>query len=687
VETLTSAEYQLERGGSLFANSVVEAFRDQPSPDLAEQFTAFAEADWAEGLAWLYAQDMECYFLRRITDLGMDQMIPLSVRLRMKKRYAENEARIDRMFDAFVQVNDCLQDAGITFCNVQGFALVPAMRADPRLRSLPALRLLVLDTDIQLCRESLSTLGYAGSEIGRHACGGDSDSTNHDRDSCKGSSAGQIQTRIDVVAATAEGEGRAAYRMLTRRRPQMWNGCIFEAPTASDNLVAQALDIESQLAKGGVLLADLLEVAQCIRFWSCADEFWEEVVERSLEHPNHPGAVGAALMAASRVFGVDIPTPLRQYATQTPNDLLLPLLKRFGCATMECSPSRPSATSVSTRRTIVYPKDEIRADEADDTQLLERICAAYVKTIEEASHYSREYGPSPWWESVERKNFSEVQTALRKRDIPALRGMYQNFFRTACGTGLARRPLEIGGSRDHFDPDEAELCVIREDTFYRIGYWRVQTAGRLPISALRSPNVGNPFGVIIEETLIAAGAEFQHACAHRIAQLTGAEAKVVEIGGGFGNMAYYLLKESSKIKYVDFDMPESLALTAYFLGKSSPNRLLLLYGEADFSSDPKPTYDIALMPPWMMGRLPDRSVDLTFSSHVLWDLIPSARERYLEDIARFTSGVLLDISNEKDQETGDYERLFTCAERRPSYWNLYRAPQAKEWEQVLRPLR
>jgi len=244
--------------------------------------------------------------------------------------------------------------------------------------------------------------------------------------------------------------------------------------------------------------------------------------------------------------------------------------------------------------------------------------------------------------------------------------MYRSFFRTASGTGLVRRPLEIGGSRNHFVPDEAELCVIREDTFYRVGYWRTQTDGCFPISALQSPGVGNPFGVIIDGTLIAAGAEFQHACAHRIAQMTGEYATVVEIGGGFGNMAYYLLKARAGIRYVDFDVPESLALTAYYLGKSSPGREMLLYGEADFAFGPATAYEIALMPPWMMGKLPDRSVDLTFSSHVLWDLIPSAREMYLADIARFTSGVLLDVSDEKDQAAYDYGRLFVCLEKRPS---------------------
>jgi len=671
----------------LFAHAVVDAFRLQHNPDLKERFATFTEAEWAKGLAWLDSQDMVGHFLRRVDELGLDQAFPLSVMLRMEERSAKNEIRIGEMFDAFVQVNDCLLEAGIAFCSVQGFALVPTLRADPRLRSLSFLEFLVQDTDRELCCESLSTLGYMGGETRSHVCEFDSGATKQDGSMSASSSTGQVRIRIHFVGTTEESEGRVAYQMLMRSRPQMWKGYVFNAPAASEQFVVQAMMIESKLETGEVQLADLLEFAHCLRFWGRSDEFWDEVAERSLEVRELTRAVGVAAIATSKVFGNEMPLALWQFAKETPKELPIPILERFGCSASEDESWRPVLTDAEPRRRIGYPAKQVRAEEADDTQLLDRICAAYRTTIEEAPRHSRDYGPSLWWKRVERRKLSEVQRALRMRDIPALRVMYENFFCTACGTGLVRRPIKIEDAGNQFDSKDVRLSVIREDTFYRVGYWRTQTDGRLPISVLESPDVGNPFGVTIDGTLIAAGAESQHACAHRIARIAGAQSTVVEIGGGFGNMAYYLLKADATIKYVDFDIPESLALTAYFLGRSAPDRAMVLYGEKEFASGPKSADEVALMPPWMMERLPDKCVDVTFSSHVLWDLIPSAREKYLEEIARFTSGVLIDISNEKDEAAESYGSLFTCVARRPSYWNLYRAPDAKEWEQVLQPLR
>jgi putative sugar O-methyltransferase len=671
----------------LFTHAVVDAFRDRHSPDLKGRFATFTEAEWVEGLAWLDSQDTLDHFLQRIQELGLDQAIPLSAMLRMKERFANNELRLGEMFDAFMRVNDCLLEARIKFCNVQGFALIPTLRADPRLRSFPALELLVQDADMELCWKSLSTLGYTGRETGRHVYEFDFGATIDDASMSTTSLVGQIRIRVHSVGSTEEREGRTAYHMLMRSRPQMWKGYVFNAPAASEQFVVRAMMIENQIEKGRVLLADLLEFSHCFRFWSRSDEFWDEVVERSLEDSELTKAVGVAAIATSKLFGNEMPLALWQFAKETPNELLIPMLERFGCGELENESWRPVQAEARPRRRIGYPAKRVRAEEADDTRLLERICAAYSKTIEEAPRHARQYGPSPWWKSVERKELSEVQRVLQARNILELRVMYENFFRAACGTGLVRRPVKIEDAHNQRDPDDARLCAIREDTFYRVGYWRIQTGGQLQVSALRSPDVGNPFGVTIDGTLIAAGAESHHACAHCIVQMAGAGATVVEIGGGFGNMAYYLLKAGTSIKYVDFDVPESLALTAYFLGRSAPHLAMVLYGEKEFAPGPKTAYEVALMPPWMMERLPDNGVDVTFSSHVLRDLTPSAQQKYLEEIARFTSGVLIDISNEKDESAESFERLFTCVARRPSYWNLYRAPDAKEWEKVLRPLR
>ena len=278
-----------------------------------------------------------------------------------------------------------------------------------------------------------------------------------------------------------------------------------------------------------------------------------------------------------------------------------------------------------------------------------------------------------------------MQAALTRFDIAALQSMYENFYRDPCSKGLVGWPRSWGGASDREHIREAELSIMREETLYRIECWRTHTGGRYSISALESPDIGRPFGVRIDGTFIVPRSEYHHACACRIVELTSPGSSFVEIGGGYGAMAYYLLRAATKIRYTGFDLPETLALAAYYLGNAFPERALILYGEEANAIDQLPPGAIVLMPPWKIANLPDKSVDATFSSHLLCDLDPVAQTRYLTEIARFTKSLLVNCGREDDATIQAFEQHFHGIERRRTAWHLYRDPEAMECEQLLQP--
>src|ERR1700753_1968802 len=55
-----------------------------------------------------------------------------------------------------------------------------------------------------------------------------------------------------------------------------------------------------------------------------------------------------------------------------------------------------------------------------------------------------------------------------------------------------------------------------------------------------------------------------------------------------------------------------------------------LYGKEIFSIDAIESHDILLMPSWEMQNLAQGFANLTFSSHVISDMKPQAREIYLD---------------------------------------------------------
>jgi hypothetical protein len=284
------------------------------------------------------------------------------------------------------------------------------------------------------------------------------------------------------------------------------------------------------------------------------------------------------------------------------------------------------------------------ADTGDDAELLERICAAYRKAVEDQASAPEIYRATGWWDGVRQRSLGPVIRALETRNVGALNGMYRRFFRDACSTGLVGVPWGMsqaywGGVAKRFD-----RRLYLGDVLYRIDYWRARTDGRFPLRDLAGPEVGDPFGIEIDGTLVTTGAAYQHYCAQRIGSELGPDGSLVaEIGGGFGGMAYYLLRDRAKVTYLDFDVPESVALTSYYLMKAFPERRVLLYGESELTMEEIARADVVLMPVFEMEKMPPESVDVVFSSHAITDLSREVMEEYMERIRYMTRGSFLCI--------------------------------------------
>jgi hypothetical protein len=323
-------------------------------------------------------------------------------------------------------------------------------------------------------------------------------------------------------------------------------------------------------------------------------------------------------------------------------------------------------------------------DSSGDDEILERICAAYIGAAQREPFAPGVYQASAWWRQVRLASLGPVMKALGSRDIASLRRIYRNFFRDASSTGLIGVPYSL--TKAYFDKRIKDIHrrFFLGDALYGIDYWKTLTGDRFPLHALAGPEIGNPFGIMIGGTLVRAGAVYQHYSAHKIASyLFSAKATVAEFGGGFGGMAYYLLRDQPGIKYVDFDVPESLALTSYYLLRSFPHLKFLLHGESAITAEALASADVVLMPLFEMESLPSESVEVVFSSHAMSDISQEAMSVYLKTISRISTGCLLYMGNSQGAEsirTAEAQQLFRLDEIRPSGWNTHRFPKAHEVE-------
>jgi putative sugar O-methyltransferase len=320
-----------------------------------------------------------------------------------------------------------------------------------------------------------------------------------------------------------------------------------------------------------------------------------------------------------------------------------------------------------------------RIDETgDDTGLLERICTAYIKAVEQQQLAPDAYKATDWWQQVRQRSLGPVTRALLTRDIAALRKMYRNFFREPCSSGLLGAPY--GMSKAYFGGEIKDVYrrFYLSHVLYRFDYWKAQTDGRFELRDLAGPGIGNPFGVLIDGTHISVGSEYAHYCAHRVYSLLDSDTTAVaEVGGGFGGMAYYLLRDRPGVTYLDFDIPESIALASYYLLKAFPRLTFLLYGEEDLTSESIARADVVLMPVFELATMPAESVDVTFSSHAMSDISSEALVEYLNNIDRMTRGCILYIGNSRASESMlDLVRQrhdsFELAETRSSGWHSHK---------------
>jgi hypothetical protein len=313
--------------------------------------------------------------------------------------------------------------------------------------------------------------------------------------------------------------------------------------------------------------------------------------------------------------------------------------------------------------------------DADDTAILLRICQAYLRTGEGETLAKRAYEPTKWWKQVRQTSLEPVRRALASQDLVALGGMYRNFFRDPCSAGLIGVPFKMQGSYLGHPFEARAGRFFLSNALHRIDHWKEQTGNRFDLHDLAGPDVGNPFGVSLEGTLVRSGTESQHYSAQRVAELLPSHHAVIsEIGGGFGGLAYYLLRDRPRTSYYDFDVSESSALASYYLIKSFPHLKFLLYGEYRRISESLTDCNVALLPVFELGSLAAKSVDLTFSSHTISGLTHPAMSEYLDQIARTTTTFFLYVG--RGTESNSLEEMirrsypaFTLIDRRILQWN------------------
>jgi putative sugar O-methyltransferase len=323
----------------------------------------------------------------------------------------------------------------------------------------------------------------------------------------------------------------------------------------------------------------------------------------------------------------------------------------------------------------------------DDSAVLKRIIAAYKRAKVDQKLASETYHVSSQWVHIYERILGPVMRALQEENLPELNRMYSNFFRDECSQGLAGLPQEVQWKLFAPNPSFKYRNVLLVDLLHRFDLWKDRTENKYSVRDLVSPPIGNPYGHIFDGVFIRAGSDYHHYYAQLINSLLPPNAKgtVIELGGGFGGMAYFLVRDNPDVTYVDFDLPEALALASYYLLKAFPNLPITLYGEAEFSPETLSRSRVVMMPSFEIKKMPTGAANVAFNSYSLAEMSASSIREYIAELTRCTRGHLLHINHNRitlvhADDFGIENHDFTLLQRRLAGWTVGLNPDSDEYE-------
>jgi len=326
-------------------------------------------------------------------------------------------------------------------------------------------------------------------------------------------------------------------------------------------------------------------------------------------------------------------------------------------------------------------------DDIDDADAIRRIIEAYSKAKSVQRTLGAEYHESNEWLPVYSSYLKPIMTALAGRNVDAVRQTYRNFWRDPCSTGLVGLPVDMATIffGEEIKPKFRRLAL--RDGGYRLRLWHDLAGKTAAVSQLVSPTIGNPYGYLVEGQFVKAGSDYLHHYAAHLARLAKASKKqvVVELGGGFGGMAYYLLRDNPDITYLDYDLPENMALAAYYLITAMPNKRIALFGETEPALGPTTDYDALLMPSFALRDLPERSAGVVFNSYSLAEMSPLTISLLVTEFMRIAGTYIFHVNHNSHSkmiaddfgfEAGPFDRIYKI----PAMWNHARNQDMDEYE-------
>jgi len=280
----------------------------------------------------------------------------------------------------------------------------------------------------------------------------------------------------------------------------------------------------------------------------------------------------------------------------------------------------------------------------DELEIVERIFRSFKKMKQDQQKTSTDYLPSSIWQTQLDRAYSYLIAGLKENDINKFHYFLANFGAWKEYHGVESATF-IRENMNSF----IKRRYLQNDVFYKqLKIWKWFYNDRKQVSCLGYPMYGNQAGAYIDGVFVGLGSFFNEIYGALLSGLicNVKHPVVAELGAGYGKLAYFTLRDIDDFTFIDFDLPETLCLAAYYLMKVYPDKQILLYGEEDYSPDAHKKYDLIFMPSYEIFKMGESTVDLFINKNSLGEMTKEAVYNYIAYISKATKGYFFHMNHE-----------------------------------------
>jgi hypothetical protein len=277
----------------------------EPVPAQCASLRHLSAGEWKRLARWLDTSGLALYFLDRIAELELCEMLPPAVLRRLQQSLRDNTARTSAMVAESAAIQLAFQQAGLSYAVLKGFSLWPVSVPKLELRSQLDLDFLIAEACAAEARRILEARGYR-----LHAISGRSwefkavhEGAHSLKDLYKATPHRAVELHIE--AASAE-----CVSLLSRVERRSLHGIWMPVLSPADLFLGQGLHAYKHVCSEFSRTAHLLEFRRHVIARYHDDAFWKELREIADGNPRAPIGLGLLTLLISHVMGDFAPEAL-----------------------------------------------------------------------------------------------------------------------------------------------------------------------------------------------------------------------------------------------------------------------------------------------------------------------------------------------------------------------------------------